>query len=275
MTAVKLAPPRPSCAWCKGPIPAGVRRDAICCSKRCRQARNRFLRAVGTAAATARPLRLAYADPPYPGRSARYYSAHPDYAGEVDHAALIAQLAEFDGWALSTSADALQDVLPLCPAGVRVAAWHRGERPHRGAQGPLSAWEPVIYFGGRPDLAPYLSRAAESDASRADLHDTSPPGHHDGYPSAPAHHDASTAAQHDGLPGVRRTDSLVYVARARPTDPGWVTGAKPAAFARWLFGLLGAQAGDQLVDLFPGSGGIARAWTAYTAGVSEPSATVV
>lgn len=97
MTAVKLAPPRPSCAWCKGPIPAGVRRDAISCSKRCRQARHRFLRAVGTAAATARPLRLAYADPPYPGRSARYYSAHPDYAGEVDHAALIAQLAEFDG----------------------------------------------------------------------------------------------------------------------------------------------------------------------------------
>ncbi len=53
------------------------------------------------------PLRLAYADPPYPGRSARYYSAHPDYAGEVDHAALLAQLAEFYRWALSTSADAL------------------------------------------------------------------------------------------------------------------------------------------------------------------------
>ena len=87
--------------------------------------------------------------------------------------------------------------------------------------------------------------------------------------------DGATDDALTGLPGVRRTDSLVYVARARPTDPGWVTGAKPAAFARWLFGLLGAQAGDQLVDLFPGSGGIARAWTAYTAGVSEPSATVL
>lgn len=272
MTAVKLAPPRPSCAWCKGPIPAGVRRDAISCSKRCRQARNRFLRAGGSDGAAAAPgLRRPALPRPFrpllqrpSGLRRRGRPRRPDRpAGRVRR------------WALSTSADALQDVLPLCPAGVRVAAWHRGERPHRGAQGPLSAWEPVIYFGGRPDLAPYLSRAAESDASRADLHDTSPPGHHDGYPSAPAHHDASTAAPHDGLPGVRRTDSLVYVARARPTDPGWVTGAKPAAFARWLFGLLGAQAGDQLVDLFPGSGGIARAWTAYTAGVSEPSATVV
>lgn len=32
-------------------------------------------------------LRLAYADPPYPNRSARHYRNHQDYAGEVDHAA--------------------------------------------------------------------------------------------------------------------------------------------------------------------------------------------
>lgn len=227
---------RSACAWCSGAIPAGARRDAICCSKRCRQARHRFLRAVGTAEAAAHPLRLAYADPPYPGRSARYYRNHPDFAGEVDHAALIASLAAYDGWALSTSADALRDVLALCPAGARVAAWHRGERPHQTARGPLSAWEPVIHSGGRPSVD--LSRVDAGDASR------------------PAVDDASS----------RGTDSLIYPGRARHTDPERVIGAKPAAFCRWVFDLLGAQAGDEMVDLFPGSGGVSRAWMAFTAG---------
>jgi len=47
-------------------------------------------------------VRFAYADPPYPGQSKKHYGDHPDYAGEVDHPALIAQLvAEYpDGWAL-------------------------------------------------------------------------------------------------------------------------------------------------------------------------------
>ena len=117
---------------------------------RCRQARHRFLRAVGRAEAVGpgRSLRLAYADPPYPGK-AHLYRDHPnDYGGEVDHGALIGQLAAYDGWALSTSAEALPAVLGLCPPGVRVAAWHRGERPTR-SRWPLHAWEPVIYCGGR------------------------------------------------------------------------------------------------------------------------------
>jgi hypothetical protein len=140
--------PRP-CAWCGGPIPAAARRDAVCCSKRCRQARHRFTRAVGRAStATAGPLRLAYADPPYPGK-AWLYRSHADYAGEVDHAALIGRLAGYDGWALSTSAAALPTVLALCPRGVRVAAWHRGPRRAASWQ-PLPAWEPVIYQPARP-----------------------------------------------------------------------------------------------------------------------------
>jgi hypothetical protein len=97
----------------------------VCCSVRRRQARHRFLRAVGHADSVApgRPLQLAYADLPYPG-SARLYRDHPDYGGEVDHAALIARLAGYDGWALSTSAQALPVVLvlALCPPRVRVAA---------------------------------------------------------------------------------------------------------------------------------------------------------
>ncbi len=40
-------------------------------------------------------------------------------------------------------------------------------------------------------------------------------------------------------------------------------GAKPVAFAFWLFALLGLRPGDTLVDLFPGSGAIGRAWQGY------------
>jgi hypothetical protein len=144
------------CDWCQGPIPARARRDAVCCSVRCRQARHRFTRDVGHARAVTggRPLRLAYADPPYPGM-AYLYRGHPDYAGEVDHAALIRRLAdEYDGWALSTSAAALPAVLGMCPPGVRVASWHRGPRM-TASKWPLHAWEPVIYHGGRPLYGPF------------------------------------------------------------------------------------------------------------------------
>jgi hypothetical protein len=47
-------------------------------------------------------VRIAYADPPYPG-CAKLYRDHPDYGGEVDHRALVARLQdEFDGWVLHT-----------------------------------------------------------------------------------------------------------------------------------------------------------------------------
>lgn len=40
-------------------------------------------------------------------------------------------------------------------------------------------------------------------------------------------------------------------------------GRKPLAFCVWLFELLGAQPGDELVDLYPGSGQVGHAWTAF------------
>ncbi|GID94558.1 hypothetical protein ACFQFC_35120 [Amorphoplanes digitatis] len=215
---------RRMCAWCEGPIPTRARRDSVCCSTRCRQARHRFGRAAGkpVAETDGRPLRLAYADPPYPG-TARLYRGHRDYAGEVDHAALIRRLSTYDGWALSTSAAALPAVLALCPPGIRVAAWHRGERPNV-SRWPLNAWEPVIYSGGRPVDPSRLEQSLQT----------------------------------------RRVDSLVHGVAPMTTLPGRVIGAKPAAFCRWLFDLLGAAPGDLLDDLFPGSGAVARAWAAYT-----------
>ena len=218
-----------TCAWCHQPMPPGRRADAVTCSTRCRQARHRFTRGVGPAPTvrTSDPLHFAYADPPYPGLSRRYYVDHPDYAGEVDHAALIASLsAAHDGWALSTSAAALPAVLALCPPGIRVAAWHRGERPTR-SRGPLNGWEPVIFAGGR-----------DRYASPVDA---------------------------------RRVDSLVLRPGVRTTDPDRVVGAKPAGFARWVFDLLGAQPGDHFTDVFPGSGGVARAWDTYCAAAVSPA----
>lgn len=47
-----------------------------------------------------------------------------------------------------------------------------------------------------------------------------------------------------------------------------IPGKKPLPFCRWLFELLGLTAGDELVDLFPGTGAVGAAWEAYRAQVS-------
>ena len=211
--------------------------------------------------ASVTPLRLAYADPPYPGLARKHYGDHADYGGEVDHAELVASLsAEFDGWALSTSAAALPGVLAVCPAGVRVGAWVRGERPTR-SRGPLTAWEPVVFTGGRlrVDLVTATDASGSPAAAtvRAALAAVTPALGWEGprpdvSPDTPA----------------RRLDALVYRPGARRTDPARVIGAKPAIFARWIFDLLGALPGDEFVDVFPGSGGIARAWELF-AGASR------
>lgn len=39
-----------------------------------------------------------------------------------------------------------------------------------------------------------------------------------------------------------------------------LVGSKPEKFALWLFDLLGLGPGDNLVDVFPGSGAVGRAW---------------
>lgn len=174
-------------------------------------------------------MRFAYADPPYPGQSWRLYGEHKDYAGEVDHRELVDRLmGKFpDGWALSTSASALHDVLPLCPVpepsrknkgrylqgtGTRVMVWIKPQAPWRPV-GVQWGWEPVLVYGGRP---------------------RNPRDH------------------------LRDWVSCVQGS----TD---VPGAKPEAFCRWLFNVLGATADDELVDLFPGSGAVARAWESFTA----------
>jgi hypothetical protein len=95
-----------------------------------------------------RPLRIGYADPPYPN-CAHLYRDHIDYAGEVDHAALIERLGTYDGWVLHTSSVALPHVLPLCPPGVRVMSWVKGFAAFKRNVSVAYAWEPVIVRAAR------------------------------------------------------------------------------------------------------------------------------
>jgi hypothetical protein len=141
------------CAWCKGPVAIESRSDSIYCGKVCRQRAWRFRRYQSELAARPEraraPMRMAYADPPYPGLARRNYKSEPTYAGEVDHVALLATLATYDGWALSTGSYALRELLPLCPDGARVCAWVKPLPPRPGTYGPHSCWEPLIVVPGR------------------------------------------------------------------------------------------------------------------------------
>jgi hypothetical protein len=115
-------------------------------------------------------VRFAYADPPYPGQSAKHYASHPDYAGEVNHRELIERLeSEYDGWLLPTSSSALQEVLAHCPDGLRIFAWVKPFAAFKRNVSPAYAWEPVVVKplrkgepNQRPDSAVMRDWLAES-----------------------------------------------------------------------------------------------------------------
>lgn len=101
--------------------------------------------------------RIAYADPPYVG-CAHLYKDHPDFAGEVDHAALIQRLErDFDGWALHTSATPtdMATIAPLIPEHARWMAWVKPFAAFKRNVSVAYAWEPVIV---RPVRKPVVSK---------------------------------------------------------------------------------------------------------------------
>lgn len=178
-------------------------------------------------------MRFAYADPPYPGQSKRLYGSHPDYGGEVDHEALVARLeSEFpDGWALSTSVPALGYVLSLCPAGETSkgggsAKAGTGVRICSWARKPMPMPPARVMWTWEPLIVrtPHWRQRHAGDFTSDSLRATPPTGFLGGQ----------------------------------------IIGAKPVAFTRWLFDLLGARPGDELVDVFPGSGAVGDAWNALT-----------
>lgn len=100
-------------------------------------------------------MNIAYADPPYLGCCALYSHEHGTDGGCWDdvgtHQALIARLVDEypDGWALSLSSPSLRQLLPLCPADVRVSPWTKPFAVFKPNVNPAYAWEPVIWRGGR------------------------------------------------------------------------------------------------------------------------------
>jgi hypothetical protein len=171
-------------------------------------------------------MRFAYADPPYPG-CAHYYLKENPAACEVDHAALIQRLVNVypDGWALSTSSAALRDILALVPfdCPVRVAAWCK----------PFAAWK--------------TTRNGDGDSTMP------------AFAWEPVLYMTSSAAVRTQRLGVICRDFLL----ASPPLKQRVPGEKPPRFSWWVFSLLGAGPGDEMHDLFPGSGAVGEAWRAW------------
>lgn len=140
-----------ACGWCGDLLSPAAPATTKFCGQRCRQSAFRARqRASLSPGHDDGPRRFAYADPPYPGFSS-LYEGHPDFAGEVDHAALVASIMDggYAGWALSTSAKTLRDVLPLCPPESRVVAWVKPIGVSSRTYGMHNTWEPVIIVGGR------------------------------------------------------------------------------------------------------------------------------
>jgi hypothetical protein len=146
-------------------------------------------------------------------------------ACEVDHQALIGRLVtEYpDGWALSTSSAALRDVLSMCPPKVRVASWCK----------PFAAWKIPKNDDGKAAMAPYAWE--------------------------PVIFTTTSKAERAERMGVFCRDFLLE----SPPMKQRVPGEKPTRFGWWVFSLLGAMPGDEMHDLFPGSGAITEAWDAW------------
>ena len=212
------------CGWCRRELATTAKRSARFCGKKCRQSAFRLrcrgadvVAGVGDDVAT-----FAYADPPYPGLAAKYYRNESTFAGEVDHAALIASLTAggYAGWALSTSSRALRAILPLCPPDARVCAWVKPIGVPPATNGIHATWEALIVVGGRQR----------------------PPGVRDFLSAQPARNE------------------------------GTLPGRKPIAFCAWLFDCLGMVPGDTLLDLFPGTGIVSRAWDELSSRTSATDA---
>lgn len=101
---------------------------------------------MGSAADGGVGVRIAYADPPYPG-CAHLYRDHPDFDGEVDHHQLVASLLlDYDGFALHTSSVALGKIMSYIPPhdDVRVMAWVKPFAAFKKNVSVAYAWEPVL-----------------------------------------------------------------------------------------------------------------------------------
>jgi len=163
-------------------------------------------------------VRIAYADPPYPGQSAKHYKDHPDFDGEVDHFKLAGDLLWADGWILNTASTTLHYVLDCLRAvghdDYRIMSWVKPFAAFKRNVPVAYAWEPVIVKACRKPVV----------SDRLVLRDF----HSEGI-----------------------------------TMKRGVSGAKPERLCHWMFEVVGAEPTDELIDMFPGSGAVTRAWDSW------------
>lgn len=172
-------------------------------------------------------MRFAYADPPYIGQAKRHYGCE-----EVDHVRLIDSLySDFpDGWALSCSTPTLWQVLNIIQTGgheitdIRIGAWVKSFGAFKRGVRPAYMWEPVIFRGGRNPT--------------------------NGYRHAPPERNGKQNTPKDFL----ITEAESPAIKEPITLKKGLVGAKPEAVCRWILDLLNVQEGDEIVDLFPGTG---------------------
>jgi len=168
----------------------------------------------------ARPLRAAYADPPYLGCGQAHYGHLHEQAADYDdpetHRRLLERLSdEYECWAYSLHEPSLRVLLPMCPADARVCVWVKPFASWRGGEGNLPwAWEPVIV----------RNRTGRKHRTR-DWVSAVPPAFSGG----------------------------------REPKLG-VPGQKPLAFSFWLFDAMTLEPTDHFCDVFPGSGAVMDAW---------------
>lgn len=185
-------------------------------------------------------MRFAYADPPYIGQAKRHYSHDPRCA-EVDHLELMRQLCSDypDGWALSASAPSLAQILPMCPDGYRVGIWVKTFCAFKRNVRPAYGWEPVIFWGGRNPMNGHRAAIPEKNGKQTTPKDF-----------------------------ILAEDCI---AESITLKKGLV-GAKPPKVCRWILDLLNVQPGDEVIDLYPGTGimGQVAAQITQASGNPEP-----
>jgi len=166
-------------------------------------------------------LKFAYADPPYIGQAKRHYQC-----AEIDHTELITRLcAEFpDGWALSCSSCSLEEILEICrkvvgPNRVRIASWVKSFGIFKRNVRPAYMWEPVVFIGGRNPCNGHRAVIPEKNG--------------------------------------KQTTPKDFIVCPITLQKGLV-GAKPEKVCRWILDLLNVQIGDEVVDLYPGTGIMGR-----------------
>jgi len=177
-------------------------------------------------------MKFAYADPPYIGQAKKHYSHDPRCA-EVDHKKLIDQLmSEFpDGWALSASSPSLSIILPMCPEGWRMGVWCKSFCAFKRNVRPAYVWEPVIFFGGRNPINGHRALIPEKNG--------------------------------------KQTTPKDFILEPITLRKGLV-GAKPEKVCRWILDLLNFQKGDQVTDLFPGTGIMGRVVESINSPMNDP-----